>query len=182
MLMPTMLTRKLVAVVLVSASVVACSPPEPEQSGQDSVLLELEQALSDGMQKMPEPLKAFEREAIAVEQLLADEQASPEQQAEGLRMLNLELRRYVGVPYADGLSQCRMAEVGARPCGGPDYYLPYSLATTDEFVVVRMVQRYSDLKRELNQKQQLMGTCEVIAPPKLTYAGGQCIGLPYHTE
>jgi hypothetical protein len=182
MLTHQVLTQKLVVMAVFSSLLMACSPAEPESAQPDSVLLELEQALNNEVQQVSEQWQAFEREAALVAELLADSSTSQAPQAEALRMLNLELRGYVGVPYAHGLSQCRMVEVGARPCGGPDYYLPFSVANTDENEVISMAQRYTDLKRTFNQKYQMMGTCEVIAAPKLTYAGGQCIGLPYATE
>lgn len=182
MLIPKWLTQKFVLVAVASAMMLACSPNQQEPAQPDAVLLELEQALNDEVQKASEQWQAFEREAQTVAELLADTSATAAEQAEALRMLNLELRGYVGVPYATSLSQCRMVEVGSRPCGGPDYYLPYSIANTDEGEVVAMARRYSDLKRQFDQQQQLMGTCEVIPAPKLTYVGGQCIGLPYATE
>lgn len=177
-----MVTHKLIGMALVSSLLLACSPAEPEPPKQDSVLLELEQALNNEVQKVPEQWQAFERDATALAELMNDASATMDQHAEGLRMLNLELRSYVGVPYASGLSQCRMVEVGARPCGGPDYYLPYSVAEVDESVVASMAQRYSDLKRRFNEQHQQMGTCEVLPVPKLSFAGGQCIGLPTVTE
>lgn len=177
-----MATHRLIGMVVLGSLLMGCSPAEPEPPQQDSVLLELEQALNEEVQKVPEQWQAFEREASALAELMNDANSTMEQQAEALRMLNLELRSYAGVPYAGGLSQCRLAEVGARPCGGPDYYLPYSVAEVDESVVVSMAQRYSDLKRRFNEQHQQMGTCEVISKPKLSFAGGQCIGLPTATE
>ncbi|WP_127346688.1 hypothetical protein [Pseudidiomarina mangrovi] len=188
-----MIANKFIYTLLASAILVACSQAEPEQqqgsqqgsqqeSQQKSVLTELEQALNQDTQQLPQQWHDFERDAAAVAELFDDGSATMAQHAEALRLLNLELRGYVGVPYASNLSYCRMAEVGARPCGGPDYYLPFSAAESDEKVVMAMAQRYSDLKRQFNQQHQQMGTCEVISKPMLTWAGGQCIALPTATE
>jgi hypothetical protein len=184
MLMFFLVWRKVVTVLMLmlSSLSLAFSPDNSDLAQLDSVLLQFDKTLNDEGQQVSDEWRTFEFKANFVRELLDNSNASQAEQAEALRLLNLELRAYVSVPYANGLSQCRMVPVGERFCGGPDYYLPFSVVKTTENQVFSMVQRYTELKRRFNQNHQLTGTCEVIAAPKLVYLGRQCIGLPFVTE
>ncbi|HET8816814.1 MAG TPA: hypothetical protein VFM61_05130 [Pseudidiomarina sp.] len=124
---------------------------------------------------------AAEQEQIVDAEAMAIENMDAEQAGAKLAEMNNAIRSMVGVAAATNLSQCRMLEVGARPCGGPEYYIAYSTENVDPETIETMAEEYTELRRWLNEEQQMMGTCEVIPEPKLSLQGGVCRALPTET-
>jgi hypothetical protein len=81
----------------------------------------------------------------------------------------------IGGAEAATLSECRLAAVGARPCGGPRTYLAYSLAETDSAALATLVAVYDRLDRERNEAEGLVSTCELMMPPSLALENGRCV-------
>ncbi|MBR9907093.1 MAG: hypothetical protein GYB30_03460 [Gammaproteobacteria bacterium] len=98
-----------------------------------------------------------------------------------LRALDNQIRSMVGVARADSIDQCRMIAVGKRACGGPEYYIAYSLQVTDEKALQQLVSEYTQLRIEHIQETGEMGTCEVIPEPVLDLNGGICRALSTNT-
>ncbi|WP_417658856.1 hypothetical protein [Pseudidiomarina sp.] len=88
--------------------------------------------------------------------------------------LDNQIRTMVSIPRADSLEQCKLAEVGKRACGGPEYYIAYSTQVTDEQVLQKLITEYTQLRVEHIQATQEMSTCEVIPRPQLTIENGIC--------
>ncbi len=88
--------------------------------------------------------------------------------------LDNQIRTMVGIPRADSLEQCKLAEVGKRACGGPEYYIAYSTQVTDEQAMQKLITEYTQLRVEHIQATQEMSTCEVIPRPQLTIENGIC--------
>lgn len=95
-----------------------------------------------------------------------------------LRALDNQIRSMVGIARADSLEQCRIAAVGKRACGGPEYYIAYSLQVTDENALKQLVDEYTQLRIEHIDETGEMGTCEMIPEPALDLSGGICRALP----
>lgn len=56
-------------------------------------------------------------------------------------------------------------EIGSKPCGGPQEYIPYSLKiNTTDFIA--KVGTYTSKQREFNQKWGMRSDCELIDMPK----------------
>lgn len=140
-------------------------------------------ALMLGCSEKPEDSleQATEQEQIVEAEATAIEKMDAEQAGAKLAEMNNAIRSMVGVAAATDLSQCRMLEVGARPCGGPEYYIAYSTENVDQDTIETMAAEYTELRRWLNEEQQMMGTCEVIPEPKLSLQGGVCRALPTET-
>lgn len=111
-----------------------------------------------------EPLQS---EPVAVE--------DPQVQMAGL---DQQIRSMIGMAYADSLEQCRLAEVGHRPCGGPQYYMAYSTSTVDENVLEKLIAEHRKLQISYQEQHDVVGTCEVIPRPVLALEGGRCIASP----
>lgn len=124
---------------------------------------------------------AAEQEQIAEAEATAIDNMDAEQAGAKLAQMNNAIRSMVGVATATELSQCRMLKVGARPCGGPEYYIAYSTENVDPETIETMAEEYTELRRWLNEEQQMMGTCEVIPEAKLSLQGGVCRALPTET-
>lgn len=74
---------------------------------------------------------------------------------------------------ADG--ECRAAPVGAKPCGGPRYYIPYCARTTDSTALYRALDALRTAEEEFNRAEGLMGTCEYVETPTVAARGGRCV-------
>ncbi len=77
----------------------------------------------------------------------------------------------------DGCSvsgDCRSAGVGAKACGGPRYYLPYCLKTTDSTALQKKLDEVTKAEMAYNKKYGVVSTCEMRLPPELEAAGGSC--------
>lgn len=96
--------------------------------------------------------------------------------ARNARMIALDnqIRTMVGIARADSLQQCKLAEVGKRACGGPEYYIAYSTQVTDEDALQKLVREYTQLRIEHIQETQEMSTCEMLPRPQLTLDNGIC--------
>jgi hypothetical protein len=81
----------------------------------------------------------------------------------------------IGGAEAATLSECRLAALGVRPCGGRRTYLAYSLAETDSAALAALVAVYDRLDRERNEAQGLVSTCELMMPPSLALENGRCV-------
>ena len=89
--------------------------------------------------------------------------------------LDQQIRSLVGMAYADTVKQCRLAEVGHRPCGGPEYYLAYSITTVDENVLQELIREHRDLQMSYQREHDVVGTCEVLPRPLLSLYEGRCV-------
>lgn len=92
-----------------------------------------------------------------------------------LAELDQQIRSMVGMAYADTLAQCRLAEVGHRPCGGPEYYMAYSTTTVDTKVLAELIREHRELQISYQEEHGLVGTCEVIPRPQLSLYQGRCV-------
>lgn len=99
-----------------------------------------------------------------------------------LAELDQQIRSMVGMAYADNVEQCRLAEVGHRPCGGPEYYMAYSTTTVDETVLHELIREHRDLQMSYQQEHGVMGTCEVIPRPQVVLQQGRCVAQPQQTS
>ena len=113
-----------------------------------------------------------ENGASAAEQAM--EPAAAAMRNARIAALDNQIRTMAGIPRADSLDQCRLAEVGKRACGGPEYYIAYSTQVTDEQAMQKLITEYTQLRVEHIQATQEMSTCEVIPRPQLTIENGIC--------
>ncbi|RUO74442.1 hypothetical protein CWI80_03630 [Pseudidiomarina sediminum] len=89
--------------------------------------------------------------------------------------LDQQIRSMVGMAYAEDFAQCRLAEVGHRPCGGPQYFIAYSTASVDEKTLLSLIDEHRQLQQDYQQKHGVVGTCEVLQRPSLAYVDGRCV-------
>lgn len=167
--------KPILSAVAIALLLTGCGQPSDDNSDTSA---ELEQTLTE-LQQEGEQLSS---EVVKrVEQVMQDSEATIEEKTAALRDLDMDIRELVGVPYADDLSQCRLMEVGSRPCGGPEYYLPYSTKSVDPEVLKPLVDSYTELQSWFHDEHEVMGTCEVIPEPNLTINNGICVAHPTET-
>lgn len=95
--------------------------------------------------------------------------------------LDNQIRSMVGIARADSIEQCRLAEVGKRACGGPEYFIAYSTKVTDADALMQLVDEYTQLRVKQIEETGEMGTCEVLPQPVLELQNGVCRALPTKT-
>jgi len=91
------------------------------------------------------------------------------------RQLQLRLDRLTSDKGCDSDQQCKVLPVGARPCGGPDSFMVYSVAQTDEKMLQFTADRYQQLKRKQNDKLGLVSTCQMLMEPTASCQNHQCV-------
>ncbi len=102
---------------------------------------------------------------------ISEEQVAPTT----LEAARAQVDSLIGTATATNPTECRLAALGVRPCGGPRTYLAYSLAETDSAALAALVGVYDRLDRERNEREGLMSTCELMLPPELALESGRCV-------
>ena len=98
----------------------------------------------------------------------------PAAESQSLDSLRAVVMRLIGDPVATSITQCRMTPFGAKPCGGPWTYLVYSIDVTDSTELARAVAAYTSRESQLNQELGRASDCQMVTPPQITFAAGQC--------
>jgi hypothetical protein len=71
--------------------------------------------------------------------------------------------------------QCKVLAVGSRPCGGPEQYLPYSVAQTDSKLLAITNDRYRKIKQEQQLRLGMLGSCQMLIEPATQCRQQQCV-------
>jgi hypothetical protein len=71
----------------------------------------------------------------------------------------------IGEARCESDTQCATIGVGAKACGGPDAYLPWSSATADAAAVRSAAQRQTEADRKLAATKGMVSTCDVRPDP-----------------
>ena len=74
----------------------------------------------------------------------------------------------------NGVTQCRAAPVGNRPCGGPRYYFAYCALTTDSAALFSKLGELARAEERYNQRHGLASTCEYRGHSDLVLDGSAC--------
>lgn len=105
---------------------------------------------------------------------LGDTAAAPDSGT--LARLEREARALANTEGCTTVSQCRVAPVGAKPCGGPRYWLPYCAASTDSAALFRKLAELEAAEKAYNTAHHIVSDCSIAAPPVPTLQGGMCGG------
>jgi hypothetical protein len=71
-------------------------------------------------------------------------------------------------------AQCRTVPLGAKPCGGPEAYLPYSTSRNQESSVRDIAGRYSKERAAEHQRRGMAGDCMMVPDPGAVCRAGMC--------
>ena len=100
---------------------------------------------------------------------------SDAEEALGLRN---EITSAIGEARCRNLVNCRIVGLGARPCGGPDEYVAYSIWETDREHIANLVFEYNLLKEDMMFESDAVGTCEVLPKPDVDCVYDRCVIVP----
>jgi hypothetical protein len=85
-----------------------------------------------------------------------------------------QIRAMIGAAACTDASQCRTLAVGARACGGPEAYLPYSTANLSEPALQALAERYKGERQAQNQASGMASNCRFIPDPGAVCRAGTC--------
>jgi hypothetical protein len=84
------------------------------------------------------------------------------------------IRALVGTPGCSSDDQCHTLALGARPCGGPESYLPWSSAKTSPAEIQALGERYQEERRAANKASGGVSTCQFLMDPGAVCRAGTC--------
>lgn len=70
--------------------------------------------------------------------------------------------------------QCRTVAVGAKACGGPQEYRPYSMLRTNEKELLAVAERYKAARQAQNTANGMVSTCMFQPDPGAVCVSGSC--------
>jgi hypothetical protein len=88
--------------------------------------------------------------------------------------LLIRLRTMVGAAACTESAQCKTVAVGARACGGPEGYLPYSTATTSSGQLEALALRHAERRRAEVAASGELSTCNMVLDRGAICVAGTC--------
>lgn len=88
--------------------------------------------------------------------------------------LLVRIRNGIGAAACTDSAQCKTLPVGARACGGPEGYLPYSTAVKSSEPLTELAARHAERRRANNAATGMISTCEVRPDPGAMCVKGAC--------
>jgi len=89
--------------------------------------------------------------------------------------LDTEVKAIIGDAICTSDNECRLIGYGAKPCGGPGRYLPYSIQSTDVASLGEKVNEFNALGRELNRRTGIASDCMVTPKPRVSCIESRCV-------
>ncbi|MBY0443819.1 MAG: hypothetical protein K2Q15_01245 [Burkholderiales bacterium] len=87
----------------------------------------------------------------------------------------LRLRAEIGGASCVQDAQCRTVAVGAKSCGGPEFYLPWSLIEGKADKIAALAKQYTDARVEQIKQSGEQSTCQFLADPGSVCKQKQCV-------
>ena len=94
--------------------------------------------------------------------------------SEDAASLLVRIRNGIGAATCSDSAQCKTLAVGARACGGPEGYLPYSTAVKSSEPLVELAARHAERRRASVAAAGMMSTCEMVSDPGAMCVKGAC--------
>ena len=76
-----------------------------------------------------------------------------------------QIERLIGLAPCTSDQQCRVAGIGARPCGGPESYRAWSTQNTSAEKLEQCLRDHADERTRWHEKVGRLSTCEFRLPP-----------------
>lgn len=88
--------------------------------------------------------------------------------------LSHKIDALVGDAACDSAAQCRTIAVGAKPCGGPERYVAWSTARTDERQLKDAVAKHAQRRQADNQASHMASNCMMVTDPGASCRAQRC--------
>jgi hypothetical protein len=85
-----------------------------------------------------------------------------------------EIRKLIGNASCSDSSQCHSLPIGARGCGGPEYYLAWSSANTSADQIRALGERYKAERQAGNEASGRISDCRYAVDPGAVCNAGMC--------
>lgn len=85
-----------------------------------------------------------------------------------------QIRALIGPATCTDQSQCHTLALGARPCGGPQAYLPWSSAHTDGAALAVLGARFRQEREAAIAASGELSTCQFLPDPGAVCRAGTC--------
>jgi hypothetical protein len=85
-----------------------------------------------------------------------------------------QIQSLIGTPSCSTDSQCHSLAIGAKPCGGPEAYLPWSSAKTNPDAIRALGERYKSERQAEGTKRGLVSDCRFQLDPGAQCRAGLC--------
>lgn len=85
-----------------------------------------------------------------------------------------QIRALIGAAACTDNGQCHTLALGARPCGGPQAYLPWSSAHTDGAALAALGERFKKEREAAIEASGELSTCQFLPDPGATCRAGTC--------
>jgi hypothetical protein len=126
--------------------------------------------------------KAFNALVLAVicpvAVLVAPEASAADDDAAEVQRLRLEITQAIGEARCRNLVNCRVVGLGARPCGGPEEYVAYSIWDTDREHISNLVFEHNLLSEDLMLDSGGAGVCVQLPEPDIDCIHDRCVTVP----
>ncbi|WP_026914801.1 hypothetical protein [Christiangramia portivictoriae] len=113
-------------------------------------------------------MKVFSGYFLLAIWLLSCSVSKPESQQDYQQELHEQLQKIealVGESHCDDSEDCDYLALGAKPCGGPQAYVIFS-NDIDRQPLQRLVEDYTNLEKEYNEKFGITSDCALVSPPQ----------------
>jgi hypothetical protein len=101
-----------------------------------------------------------------------------ETDAEALLRLRGEIMDMIGDASCRNVVNCRVVGLGARPCGGPEEYVAYSIWKTLSEDFGNLVSEYNLIAEDLMFERDVAGTCVQLPQPAADCINDRCVTVP----
>lgn len=85
-----------------------------------------------------------------------------------------KIRALIGDAACTDSSQCRTLPIGARPCGGPQAYLPWSTARTDGAALAVLAEQFKKEREAALAASGELSDCRFFPDPGAVCRAGTC--------
>lgn len=88
------------------------------------------------------------------------------------------VERAIGDAPCQTSADCRVIGVGAKSCGGPERYLPWSVRYTQAAELEQLVEQHRTLRRSEDRRDGRVSNCAVTPEPGTQCVAGRCEARP----
>jgi len=85
-----------------------------------------------------------------------------------------QIHALIGDAACTDSSQCHTVGIGARPCGGPQAYLPWSSAKTDGAALAVLAEKFRLEREAVNAASGELSNCRFFPDPGAVCRAGTC--------
>jgi hypothetical protein len=85
------------------------------------------------------------------------------------------LKKEVGRASCEQDSQCRVLALGLKSCGGPELYLPWSVAEGNADKIALLAKEYKEVRAEQIKSRGELSDCSLVSRPVVVCSKKQCV-------